>query len=318
MQPKLSVGADISKAKVDAFVAQTQASVCLRNQRAPLDKWLASLPAGSRIAMEATGEYHLLLAELAHARGLEVFVLNPQRVRHYAKAQGLRAKTDRADAALLARILEAEHGQLRPFEPMSPQQRELLQLIRRRGKASAMRAAVRTSFQGLSGVVKATQGLIKSFDQLIQAIDARVHQLVQADAQRAQSLRRLRTISGVGLVVGAGMQSSLERMRFDCADAFVAYHGVDTRVDDSGTRKGRRRLSKRGSPEMRRLLYNAAMAGVRTPAWKPVYAYYRQRGFAPTAALMIIARRILRTAWAMHKHGTDFDPLRTMSGLTQT
>jgi transposase len=70
-----------------------------------LTVWLASLPSGSRIGMEATGCYHELLADLAHRSGHTVFVLNPKDTRHYAQAVGLRAKTDRVDALLIARLI---------------------------------------------------------------------------------------------------------------------------------------------------------------------------------------------------------------------
>lgn len=318
MQAVLNIGVDVSKAKIDIAVEQTHARRCLPNTRAALDKWLGGLPPASRLAMEASGEYHELLAELAHARGLEVFVLNPKDVRHYAKSMGLRAKTDRVDAAVIARLVANEHGRLHPFSPPSGEQREIVQLIRRRAKASSMRRAAQASFQGIASLDQPVQALLECVDRLIQSIDARLAVLEHACPQRQQALERLRTIDGVGPVVSAALHSTLERITFRGADAFVAYHGLDTRVDDSGTRTGRRRLSKRGPAEMRRLLYNAAMAAVRTKAWKPVYEHYLEQGWPRTAALMIIARRILRTAWSIHHHGTTFDPERPIAGLTRT
>jgi hypothetical protein len=71
--------------------------------------WLKSLPAGSRIGVESTGIYHELFAEAAHQLGFLVFLLNPKDTRHYAKAVGLRGKTDRVDAELIARMVAHEH-----------------------------------------------------------------------------------------------------------------------------------------------------------------------------------------------------------------
>ena len=78
----------------------------------------------------------------------------------------------------------------------------------------------------------------------------------------------------------------------------------------------KRRGSKRGPAELRRLLYIAAMAAVRTKLWKPVYGHYRAKGLSTTAALVIIARRIARTAWSVYTHKTDFDPKRVALTLT--
>ena len=69
------------------------------------------------------------------------------------------------------------------------------------------------------------------------------------------------------------------RVSFSRSDAVIAYLGLDPRPCDSGPRRGRRRLSKRGPAELRRLLYNAARSAAQTATWKPCYE--RQR--APRA-----------------------------------
>jgi len=80
----------------------------------------ATLPEAIHLGVESTGDYHRLLAERAHARGITVYVLNPHDVHHYARALGRRAKTDRVDAALLARYLAQEHAGLHPWQPADP------------------------------------------------------------------------------------------------------------------------------------------------------------------------------------------------------
>ena len=97
------------------------------------------------------------------------------------------------------------------------------------------------------------------------------------------------------------------------ADAFVAFIGLDPRPDDSGKKTGRRRLSKRGDPELRRLLYVAAMSASRTRAWKPLYQRALARGLSRIEALVTLARHIARTAWSIYTHKTNFDPVRLHS-----
>src|SRR5258706_3462425 len=94
----LNIGGDVGKDEM--VVACDEGSFWPRkiaNQRAALLSFLKGLPAGSHIGVESTGGYHELAAELAHKLGLVVYVLNPQDTRHYAKAMGLRGKTDRVD-----------------------------------------------------------------------------------------------------------------------------------------------------------------------------------------------------------------------------
>lgn len=91
--------------------------------------------------------------------------------------------------------------------------------------------------------------------------------------------------------------NTLERVHPQSPDAFVAFTGLDPRPMDSGQHRGRRRLSKRGPAEPRRLLYLAAMSTAKTKTWKPIYEHYRAKGLSSTATLVILARRIARTAW---------------------
>ena len=223
----------------------------------------------------------------------------------------MRAKTDRVDAALIARYIAHEHAKLHLYRPPSPEQRQLQRLLTRRAKLSRSRAGVQQSLQGLPGLKVPLRNLLERFDALIAVIDARIQALVNACPQRQAACQRLRTIKGVGPVVGP-----LERFGFKCADSFVAYTGFDPRPDDSGQRSGRRRLSKHGPSELRRLLYTAAMAAVTSPAWKPLYQHYLGKKLSRTEALVIIARKIARTAWSVYTHETTFDPQRLTSGLT--
>lgn len=113
MQTFPNIGVDVAKdAVVVACAAQSFSTHSVTNQRTPLLAWLKSLPTGSRIGLESTGGYHELLADLAHAQGHVVFLLNPLDTKHYARAMGNRAKTDRVDAELIARLIAQEHTPL--------------------------------------------------------------------------------------------------------------------------------------------------------------------------------------------------------------
>ena len=232
----LYIGVDVSKDVVLVCVHASSVHRTLANQRSALAAWLKGLPAGSAIGVEATGSYHELLADLAHRQGLCVYVLNPNDVRHYAKGVGRRGKTDRVDATLIARYIAHEHAKLHPYRPPSPEQRQLQRLLTRRAKLSRSRASVQQSLQGVTGLRGALRQLLERFDALIALIDARIGALVNACPQRHAAGQRLRTIPGVGPVVGPALLCVLERFAFAHADSFTAYTGLDPRPDDSGQR----------------------------------------------------------------------------------
>ena len=307
----LNIGVDVAKDEI--VVACSESSFPVRqiaNQHAAVLAFLKNLPVGSRIGVESTGSYHELFAEAAYQLGFLVFLLNPKDTRHYAKAVGLRGKTDRVDAELIARMIAHEHTELHAWVPPTPQQREMDRLIKRRATLVALREAAAMSLHELDGFAADLKALRTRFNQLIARIDLRVKALVEADPERKQNFTRLCTITGVGPVIGTALVNTLERRPMNSADAFVAFTGLDPRPDDSGQHRGRRRLSKRGPAELRRLLYMAAMSAINTKPWRPLYEHYRTKGLSSTATLVILARRIARTAWSIYTHKTQFDPER--------
>ena len=309
MQSALFIGVDVAKDNV--VVACSQATFAPRtvpNKPTALKAFLRTLPAQSGIAMEATGSYHQCLADLAHQLGLRVYVLNPRDLYHYAKGVGLRAKTDRVDAALIARFLANEGTRLRPYQPATQGQRKVDQLLRKRAKIVSLRTALQLACADTPSIRREMASLLKSFAALLKKIDRQLAELQEAMPERAQQLERLQSIPGVGPLTACWLANLMDRVKFRNSDALVAFAGMDPRPCDSGQKRGKRRLSKRGPAEGRRLLFNAAMAAARCAAWKESYARCRQQGWAGTQAIMILARKILRIALAMYKTQTNFDP----------
>ena len=317
MQPILNVGVDVAKDAVVVACAEHSFPVkSVPNQRAPLRAWLKSLPQGSRIGLESTGAYHELLADLAQAQGFTVFLLNPLDTRHYAKAMGTRAKTDRVDAELIARLIAQEHMRLRAYTPPTANQRKLDRLIRRRATIVRLKGTLKLTMRHLGGFAPELKAVVGKLDALLAKIDATMAAIAACSPQHQEAQQRVETIVGVGPVVGISLTNTLERVPFRKADAFVAFTGLDPRANDSGHKAGRRRLSKRGPAELRRLLFNAAMSAIKTTVWKPIYEHYRTQGWSTTASLVIIARKIARAAWSIHHYRTTFHPERITQCLT--
>ena len=317
MQTPLNVGVDVAKDQVMvACAGATFVTRMIPNRPAPLKTWLRTLPAGSRIGMEATGSYHQALADLAQGLGFVVYVLNPKDTRYYARGLGRRAKTDRVDAELIARYVAHEHDGLHPYLPPSPEQRMLEQTLRRRAHLVRTRVALQATTRELHGFQSECRAVVEQLDALIVALETRLKQLLQTSPAQREALQRLRGIPGVGIIVGTALVAALQRLPFATADAFVAYTGLDPRPCDSGKKVGRRRLSKRGPSELRCLLFNAAMAGCKTRTWHATYQRHRQRGLSTTEALVVLARKIVRVAWSIFHHQTTFDPAKALPALT--
>jgi len=303
-------GVDVSKAKLVMGEYHSEQVMQIDNAPEPIARWLASLPQGSVVAMEATGCYSELLAHMAQAAGMLVYVLNPRALRHYARALGLRAKTDRVDALLIARYAMHERAKLRAWQAPSPSADTLARLLRRRQVLVSARQTLMQSLSGMSALKAQRQSLQASLKRMIANLELLIRVEIGKQAELAALYRRLTTIVGVGPIVGAQLVAALMRFEFARQDAFIAYTGLDPRPDDSGTRRGRRRLSKHGPGLLRCLLFNAARAATRSKLFKPLYQQLLARGLQTTEALVVLARKLARIAFALFKSGGVFEAQR--------
>jgi transposase len=301
-------GADVSKATLAIAQYESEPVLEIANTPEAIAAWLARAPAGSTLAMEATGSYHRVLAQLAHAAGLMVYVLNPQVLKHYARAIGQRGKTDNCDARVISRYVVHERSKLRAWQPPAVAADTLSQLLVRRRVLVNARQMLAQSLGGMPLLKAQHQRLLASFKRMIAGVDLLIGRELARVPEMAALHRRLMSIVGIGQVVAAQLVAALRTLCFTRATAFVAYTGLDPRPDDSGQHRGKRRLSKRGPALLRCLLYNAAMSAANSKVFKPVYMRLRERGLHSTEAIVILARKIARIAFALYRSGEMFDP----------
>jgi transposase len=292
-------GVDVAKDTLEIATTKELITLTLENNKSAIRQWLKTLPENSYIGMESTGSYHRLLAELAHAKGITIYLLQPRNIHHYAKGIGVRAKTDPCDARVIARYIENEHAQLRPWIPHNKYQLQLEQLLKRRATVVRARGIINQSFKEMDILGKDSKKLCEHVDDLIHKIELAIDKLMDQNPEVSEKRKRLKTIPGIGDVVSAGLAMLFHRIPFTKADSAIAFIGLDPQPRESGKWIGKRRLSKRGPAEMRRLLYNAAMAGAKTETWKHYYLHQRAKGLSSTASLVILSRKILKVAFAM-------------------
>jgi transposase len=303
-------GIDVSKARL--AIGDYEGAVRLNIDNVPpaIAQWLSGLAPGSIIAMEATGAYYQGLAALAHAAGMRVFVLNPRTLKHYAEAIGQRGKTDPIDARMIARYAMHEQAKLFAWEPPPAATDRLGQLLQRRERLVHATQLLAQSLAGVSALKSAREELLASLKRMIKNVEL----LMRAELAHTPTLaalhQRLSSIVGVGFVVAMQLVVALTRLRFARVESFVAYTGLDPRPEDSGQRCGRRRLSKCGPRLLRCLLYNAGMAAAHSKLFKPTYLKLRARGLRSTEAIVILARKLARIAYALYRSGETFNPTR--------
>ena len=297
-------GIDVSKRELVLHDLEQRRTQTLDNTDTTIAAWLDAQAGPLHIALEPTGRYHLAVLHAACARGHRLYLINPRQLVHYRESVNARHKDDPTDAYLLARFLDREIEQLTPVSPPSQAQRRLWALIKRRRLLVTTQTRLSQSLRdvGLPHAALTTQ---------INTVIARIDRHIQTLIRRLgldHHYRRCRSIPGIGPVNAAALTAAYDRGHFQSADAFIAYLGLDIRRHQSGTFKGKAKLTKRGEPELRRLLYCAAIPARCLPRFKAYHQTQLERGRSKIAANVALARKLARIAFALMSQQQDFNP----------
>jgi transposase len=313
------LGVDISKAKFDVRLVplqgSTHASKFTNEPKgfALLDTWLTSHQVSCAYAgLEATGPYgHALLVHL-HARGHKVCLLNPRRVKDFAKSQGRRVKTDRVDASVIAAFLRAINPLCWTPAPQSAQ--DLQSLVRRRAQVMNMLLAERRRQEtpGAAAVVASLLRQIELLKKELAVITQAIKQHILQHMDLQKDERLLRTIPGFGQLVSATTLAEIPNIRsFQRARDVAAFAGLTPTLAESGSSVRKRGgMTGEGNGLLRQMLYMAALQAVKRPtnAFHPAYKAMVARGKSSKCALGALMHRLVRVAFGVLKHNTPFAP----------
>ncbi len=316
------VGIDISKDTFDlAFAVPASQQHKFPNTAAGFDQLLDLLTQTGpehgwpcHIVMEASGPYYQQLAAFLHANQIAVSVVNPLIIRRFAQMRMIRAKTDKKDAQTIARYGEAEHPA--PWAPVPHREQELRQLRSSLELLEAQRIALsnhsHAQQQGNCLNVCAGQVIADTLAVVEQQIQ-RVQQQMARIAQAAygQSLTVLESVPGIGRKTAIVLLSATGCFsRFSSARQLCSYFGICPRVYESGTSvRGKSRITKMGMGGVRKLLYMCAISAARyNESCRELYERLKAKGKATRAALMAVANKLVRQAFAVVTTNTPYKP----------
>jgi transposase len=306
------VGIDVSKAFLDVHLAGAEGGLRVRNDAAGHGELRARL-GGAPIAgvvLEASGGYERPVQAALSAAGLAVALINPARVRDFARATGRLAKTDRIDAKVLADYGAYLKPAPRPLpESARARLRELLAYRRQLGgeimaRASQLRLyddpALRRRAEAALARLKAER---VELDQLMQAA-------ITGDAALAARFALLTTVPGVGLMLAATLLAELPELGALDRRRIASPVGLAPFPQDSGTRRGHRAI-RGGRSEVRQALFMAALIATRhTTPLSAFIARLRARGKPAKVALTAAMRKLLTVLNAMARAQRPFEPGR--------
>lgn len=303
------VGFDVAKNSLVAAVLSGEGVIIrqgctVENTDEALLAWLQDELSGVGsdlvICCESTGYYHYPLLRVATVLGLSCRVLNPILTKQAMKATVRGKKTDRTDAVLIARLGFRGEGQLQSSADTSGKQ--LLRTVAKLTELQHTVARVRNSLDERQ--ISISERSTEYFDTLLQTL-VKLKGLLCDEAATNMDTRlieRLSSITGIGTLTATTLAAEIGDMqRFTSVDRLVAYSGLDPRVRQSGTSMNRNsKLTKRGSPYLRRIVFMAA--NVMRLHDGEVGAYYKKKrgeGRTHTEAMMPVCRKFLARVHAV-------------------
>lgn len=294
-QSPASAGVDISKEALDLSLAG-QSPCRYTNDTAgiaKLVKALKKLPEPAWVICEPSGGYERDLLEALWAAGITVSLVNAARIRAFARAQGLLAKTDEIDASVLREFGEL----LRPkaLEAPSPQRQRLAALVQRREQlVNILSMEEQRLAQSRDAVVrKMGESLIKELQKQVEQIEEMIEtQIDDDDALKAQS-ERLQQVKGIGQVTASTLLAEMPELGKLSRNEAGALAGVAPYNRDSGVLRGRRTI-RGGRVQVRRVLYMAALVAARfNPILKAFYQRLIAGGKPKKVALTALMRKLI-------------------------
>jgi transposase len=307
------VGIDIGKEKIDAAIRSESVGASFAStaeDRHNLLDWLKRHRVGT-VVMEASGGYESRWAKLLRTAGIEVRIVDPKRVRHFARSAGSLAKNDPIDAAMIAWFAETFPDAV--GRPHDPRREELDQLVSARTALAVMKAQIANyaEHDQPAEVRKAHRAIGKTLAAQVARLEAAITAKIDQTAPFAERAAIIESVPGLGHASAAGLIAFLPELGLVSDKAAAALVGVAPYDDDSGKHRGRRFI-KGGRQKLRNLLF-LPIVGAATRFNPVLKAYYERliaKGKPAKVALIACMRKLIVILNTMIARGEKWDPIR--------
>jgi transposase len=280
-----------------------------------LKKYILSNDIPLVFVMEATGVYYEQLAHFLFQQGYQVAVILPNKIRNYAKSLESKSKTDPLDAAVITRF--GLERQLSIWTPPSETLKTLRDLCREYHclKANCTQIknqlhALKSSFKPHRESFKRKSQLLKFLERQIVLIQKELHNLLKTEPDLAQRLKNIKTAKGLGDITILTVLA--ETRCFELVSnqkQLTSYAGLDIVFNDSGLKKGKTSISKKGNKFIRKALFMPALSACRAnPDLKKLYQRLVAKGKNKKLAIVAVARKLLLLIYTLWKSNSVYIP----------
>jgi transposase len=308
-KPQPFVGIDVSSKRLDVDMLPASQPSSEHNTEDGIASLVSRLKALNPkiVLLEATGGYEIPVAYALYESGLPVVIMNPKNLRHFAKAIGRLAKTDKLDAQVLALYAQTLQPQVRPLKDR--EQLELANLMTRRRQLQGMIGMEKNRRRTCTPKVRNNiDRSLAHLEQLLKNLDREIHDAIRRTPLWHENSEILQSFGGIGPKVSASLIANMPELGTLPRTKATALAGLAPVNRDSGQYRGQRKIQG-GRPAVRQALYMAALvASQHNPVIKEFYQRLRLAGKPAKSALTACMHKILVILNAMLKNRTYWNP----------
>jgi len=303
-------GIDVSKDRLDVMILPDEKCSSVSNDSAGWAELVEKLRGFSiaAIGIEASGGYERGVMRALLAADISVRQVNPFKLRQFARASGVLAKSDPLDARMIASFVAIMPT--RPAQRPAPAAERLSEMLAVRRQLSAEKIAAENAARLLEDAMlqRLSRRRVARLATDIEMLDERLVEVVAADPALAHRYRLLISMRGVGPVLACTLVALLPELGRLNRKQIAALVGVAPYDRKSGDWDGRSHIFG-GRVEVRCALYMAALSAVRwDPYLRAFYRRLRERGKEKKVALTACVRKLAVMLNAMVKNATPWSP----------
>jgi len=308
-QQEISVGIDVGKLQLDVAIFPLERHFCIPNSEEQFTQLIALFNEldVSRIVVEATGRHEHAFVFACDRANLPICVVDSVKVRRFAQALGIRAKTDKIDAGVIARFA----AMIKPEPKTIPvkQSRLIKDLLVRRSQLLTMATMEKNRLHIMpKSLHDSIRTLLQCIEKQLTSITAQLDQLVLQTKEWRGKLELLTSVPGVGKVLAYTLLSELPELGQVNSKEIAALVGVAPFNKESGSLQGKRRI-RGGRPRIRTVMFMAMMSAIQyNSVFKQYYERLKTAGKQPKVALVACMRKLIVTLNSMMKNQQHWAP----------
>ncbi len=304
------IGIDVSKRRFDVALLNSGKHRSYEYCKKEMNSFVCSLDTlqPERIVMEATGGYEKPLLKHLQKHELPVVVVNPRRIRDFARAMGVAAKTDRLDALVIARYAKSMKPKIQV--PVSENSLLLKSLTARRRQLIVMRTQEKNRMEHSDEklIAQSLHAVLRTLDREIKKLDSQIEEVIRRDRELSEKAQILETIPGIGLTTANALVTELPELGICNRRQIAALVGVAPMNRDSGMFRGKR-MTGGGRHHVRTQLYMPTLVAIQyNPPIRKHYQHLLNEGKSKMSAVVACMRKLLLFMNSMLKNNQRWKP----------